>query len=125
MPYNKWHPFRYDCDTLLSEFGLDNTQLKNIHSSLRILRIKDAPGRSHSRIFRSNSKNFAWLGLKDALPVGPLIPLSNLRTILSNLRTGALLFTAIVGFCHSGWSQNPQDPLPEPAPIAPDVNLAP
>lgn len=30
----------------------------------------------------------------------------------------------IVGFCHSGWTQNSQDPLPEPAPIAPDVNLA-
>ena len=52
--------------TLLSEFGLDNSQVKNIHSSLRILEPNDASGHSHCRIFSSNSKNFAWLGLKDA-----------------------------------------------------------
>jgi len=110
---------------LLSEFGLDNSQVKNIHSSLRILEPNNASGPSLCRIVSSNSKNFAWLGLKDALQAGPLIPVSHLRNIFSNLRTGALLFTAIAGFCDDGWGQNSQDPLPAPAPIAPDVNLAP
>jgi hypothetical protein len=113
------------CESLLSGFGLDNSQVKNIHSSLRNLITTDALRRSRHRIFTSNSKNFACLGLKDAFQADPLIPPSNLRNILSNLGTRVLLCTAFVGFCHSGWSQNAQDPLPEPAPLTPDASLAP
>jgi hypothetical protein len=53
-------------------------------------------------------------------------------TQVSNLRTGALLLIIISGFCHSGWGQSSQDPLPDPVPPrsesipqTPDSTLAP
>jgi hypothetical protein len=44
---------------------------------------------------------------------------------VSHLRTRALLLITVVGFCHSGWGQDSQDPLPEPAPPTPEGILAP
>jgi hypothetical protein len=48
----------------------------------------------------------------------------NFATQLSKLRKRALVLIILVGFCHSGWGQNSQDPLPDPTAL-PETVLGP